>query len=434
MDLQNTQQLQEQQLHTENSKRYIVGFDVSDRYAQVSYMTFEGDEGEINNIPLAICKRHGARQWACGEEALKMAASGEGELVEGLFNKAVAGETVVFEQMEANPIELLAIYVKNVLAPTGIFDIDATVASFVICAKDLTDDVLQVFERLKELVFKDCESVFFITKQESLFQYTIHQPKSLSSYEVDVVDFTDGYLRLYRVEMNHKLRPILTTVEEIVLDEISIPEEFTSIVAKDQYLEMMDGKLCEILNAFLEGRIVTSIYLAGKIFEKEWCPKTIQLICKNRRVFGGSNLYSKGACLAAMEKIVPGEEAQDYIYLGKGILRHEVGVTLLDGGREVVQYLIRGGQSWFDAKAEFAFLPGEDGNLPIVIRPLGKREEQVHNLALPTFKDRDVKSMRFLTRLYFKSENELVVEVEDTGFGEFYRPSGKRYREVIFVN
>ena len=52
-------------------------------------------------------------------------------------------------------------------------------------------------------------------------------------------------------------------------------------------------------------------------------------------------------------------------------------------------------------------------------------------MILPTIVNRDIKSIKFRCLLRMKSANELVVEVEDAGLGEFFAPTNKRYREII---
>lgn len=418
----------------DKGKNYIVGFDLGRTYAQISYVTFEEEEGDVYNIPVCLCKRTDANQWFHGEEAKKAAANYKGTLVDDLLTLAVRGEPVQIEKATADPVELLALFIRNCLANLGLYNNDVTVKALVISVDTLSERMLEVLNRVKESVLKSFEQVYFEPKMECLFSYTIHQPKELRCYELGVIDLSDGFLKFYHIRLNNRTKPIVTTIDEHVDKKFSIPAEFSSIMEKDRYLEMMDEKLSVIMEDFLNNRLVTVFYLTGKIFEKEWCPKTLKLICHNRRVFGGSNLYSKGACLLGMERLVPGKEAQDYLYLGKDKLAADIGVGIMREGKQVVKNLLFGGEKWFEVQKEFEFMPGEDGKLPIVITPLGDKKQRVVLVVLPAIPDRDPKSLKFRCLLKMKSANELVVEVEDVGFGEFFRPTGKRYREIISLN
>lgn len=412
-------------------KNYVIGFDLGQRYAQISYVSFEGDEGDLYNIPVCLCKRNGANQWFYGEEALKFAATGKGTLVRGLAELVKKGEPVTVDDREMDPADLLALFVRDSLSRMGAYREGVGIKAIVLSVDELSPVMLEALKRVENSVMADFEGVYFEAKVESLFYYTIHQPKELWSYQVVVLDLSDGFLKVYRVEMNHRSKPILTTIEDSVYEDVFIPEEFPSIMEKDRYLEETDEKLCGLMESVLEGRVVTSIYLIGKDFEKEWYPKTLKLLCRNRRVFQGSNLYSKGACLGGMEKIAPGETAKSYLYLGREKLKADIGVVRMEQGKLVKEIMIKGGVNWFEAGAQFTFLPGEDYHLPIVVAPLDGSGERVVPVVLPEIKGRDIKSLKFLCRLSMKSEKELRVEIEDAGMGAFYKPGEKRYEEII---
>lgn len=415
----------------EKEKNYIVGIDLGRKYAQISYVTFEGEDGDVYNIPVCLSKRIDANQWFYGENAKKVAANFRGILVDDLLELALAGETIKIEGQSADAVELLALFIRNCLADIGLYKSDVCVKALVIAVDSLTERMLEVLNRVKKSVLAEFEQVFFEPKTEALFSYTIHQPKELRCYELGVIDLSDDILKFYHIQMNNRTKPIVTTIDDYIDDTFVLKNEFASINEKDRYMESMDERLAEIMTNFLTDRLVTVFYLTGKVFEKEWCPNTLKVICKNRRVFGGSNLYSKGACLLGMERIVPGKEAAEYMYLGKEKLPADIGVFAIKDGQNMVKVLLKGGENWFEVKKEFNFMPGEDGKLPIVISPLGDRNQRVVPVILPVLPDRDIKSVKFHCKLYMKSLYELVVEVEDIGFGEFYKPTGKRYREII---
>ena len=181
----------------------------------------------------------------------------------------------------------------------------------------------------------------------------------------------------------------------------------------------------------LEGKIVTSVYLIGTVFEKDWYPESKKLLCKNRRVFGGSNLYSKGACLGGMEKILPGENDKAYIYLGKEKCAYNIAVPVMQNGRACERVMISGGTNWFEAKAEFTFMPDADFHLPILLHSLDGKEHRTVPVVLPKIAGRDEKNTRYRCQLSMKSARELVVHIADGGFGELFKTTGKEYEEII---
>lgn len=415
----------------EKETGYIVGFDLGIKYAQISYAGLEGEEGEVKDIPVCLCKRNGANQWFYGREAQKFFAGGKGELFENLTELVLSGEKTAVGEGETEPEELLALFIRKCLDSLPFHKEGAGIRALVITVNDLSPRMIDALEKVKEKTLTDIEDVWFEAKAESLFYYTIHQPKELWSYEVGVLDFSDGFLKTCRIKMNHKSKPVLTTIEEELYEDMVIPDAFPGIMEKDLYLEKMDERLCGIMEKFLEGRIVTGIYLTGKIFEQEWYPRTLKLLCRNRRVFGGNNLYSKGACYGGWEKVFPEERSGSYLYLGREKLKSNIGISRMEQGRQRTEILLEGGVNWFDAEAEFFFMPGEDYHLPVVVIPPDGGKERIVPIVLPEFPNRDKKSLKFKCRLSMVSEKELLVEIEDAGFGEFYAPTGRRFEETV---
>ncbi len=63
-----------------------------------------------------------------------------------------------------------------------------------------------------------------------------------------------------------------------------------------------DRLFFELLKKLFERRTVTVSYLIGDYFSKSWAERSIQYLCFKRHAYQGQNLYSKGACYAAMER------------------------------------------------------------------------------------------------------------------------------------
>ena len=91
------------------TENYVIGFDLGNEYAQISFVTFEEEEGDVYNIPVCICKRNGANQWFYGKEAQKFAASGKGGLVDHLLEAALKEKTIGIDGQETDAVDLLVL-------------------------------------------------------------------------------------------------------------------------------------------------------------------------------------------------------------------------------------------------------------------------------------------------------------------------------------
>ena len=84
----------------------FIGYDISDRYAQISFWLPGADKPETLSqvmgeeeymIPAVLCRRRDRDVWTYGREALKNAEAGEGVLVKNMLSRALAGESVEVE-------------------------------------------------------------------------------------------------------------------------------------------------------------------------------------------------------------------------------------------------------------------------------------------------------------------------------------------------
>ena len=102
---------------------WYIGIELGNRWTQVScyhqnlaepetISTVTGTE--LYQIPTAICKRRSTGKWCFGEEASRMAESGEGVYVDYLLDKALKREKVFLDR-EYRAEDLLLVFLKKVL-------------------------------------------------------------------------------------------------------------------------------------------------------------------------------------------------------------------------------------------------------------------------------------------------------------------------------
>lgn len=62
-------------------------------------------------------------------------------------------------------------------------------------------------------------------------------------------------------------------------------------------MDMADEIVADYMEDQLKKNVVSGVFLSGEGFYAEGWAKTLQTICRNRRVFKGNNLIVKGANL-----------------------------------------------------------------------------------------------------------------------------------------
>ena len=93
------------------------------------------------------------------------------------------------------------------------------------------------------------------------------------------------------------------------------------------------------------------MFLSGEGFYAEGWAKTLQTICRNRRVFKGNNLIVKGATYGAKEFFYM-KTLKDYIISCKGRTRVRVTMSVKHKERDSMVTLSDIGDYWYQAKSK----------------------------------------------------------------------------------
>ena len=184
-------------------------------------------------------------------------------------------------------------------------------------------------------------------------------------------------------------------------------------------MQRMDREFAEIASMVCRNTAVSSVYLIGEQFSDEWMKESLRTLCMGRRVFQGNNLYSKGACMAMQERIYPSEVGKAHVFLGQDKLKVNIGMNMLHQGKESYIALLDAGVNWYEAEYEFEFYKKGDNELQLLLTPLIAAEKRTVTVV---FEDMLPGMSRLHGKLFLTGEKNLVLEIEDLGFGSF-RPA-----------
>lgn len=411
----------------QGTDRVVLGYDLDDFNAQISYCPVDSYEAEtvssvmgnqIYDIPTVLCKRLGVNQWYYGREALRQAEAGEGTLVEGLFEKARKGIPVIVEDEEYDPVLLLSLFVKK-----SISILSAVVSLNKIAGVMFTTDVIdeknvKIFQTIAEGLSLKTKLIYFQSHVESLYYYTIHQPKDVWNGQVLACEYEKDMMVTHRLEFNRNTTPIVSFSET---------EKFNNIEIGNK-----DRNFLNILHKNCDGRYVSSVQLVGNGFKEDWYKDSLKYMCVNRRVFAGNNLYSKGACYGVLEKICPSDVGREYIYLGKDKLKANVGMEVLRRGQTSYLALLDAGVNWYEVGSSVEFILQGENELEFKISSLTGNKVYKETMVLEELPERKAGTTRVGLQIKMVSDNTIYVEVEDLGFGEFYPATGKKWvKEIV---
>ena len=428
----------------DSGKRYnakiVVGYDLGDLFSQVSYYAFGDEEPctvspvtgtEQYNIPTVLCKRTGVSQWYYGKEALKNQGE-QGILVDHLLEKALVGEEVLVENDTFDPVALLTLFIKRSLAMLNMQVSLSRAEVFMFTVDELTPRMVEVLSKVVSGLQLKCPQICFQSHVESFYYYMLHQQQELWKREVFVFEFND-YMKTLHFQCNRHTTPKVVFIERQGYSDFTRAtwEEDESLrVLQQQKLDEDFGDLCI---GSLQNTDVSTIFLIGEGFKEGWTKESLKILCHNRRVFQGNNLYSKGACYAAMDKEKPSEVTREYVYLGEDKLKANIGMKALRRGEESYLAILDAGVNWYEAKADFDLIMESGNVLCFTITPLTGENIIDRTITLDGLPERP----RCTTRLRIHAEmtdiHTLSLEITDLGFGELFKSSGRAWIHTLQV-
>ncbi|MCI6516459.1 MAG: DUF5716 family protein [Lachnospiraceae bacterium] len=405
------------------SEKVIVGYDLGNKYAQIScYVT--GSEEEIRTlssvagssvytIPLALSKRQGVNQWFYGSEAIRYAGEEEGILVENLLKLARDGEPVQIDGAPIDPVALLTLFLKRSLGLLSQVTNTERIGALMITCEELDHRMLEVLTAATEGLHLKTDQICFQSHVESFYYYNLYQPEELWRHKTILCEYGDASIRTYCMECNRHTTPVVAYMEE---------REFPFPVPES------DEKMQEIAKKLCENQMISSVYLIGEAFSRDWMKESLRYLCKGRRVFQGNNLFSKGACYGMMERLTPGENGKNHVFLGRDKLKSNIGMKVLRQGEESYQALLDAGINWYEAKNTMEFYLLEGRAVEILITSLTGKGNRIARIVPEELQEGII---RLRISVEMRDDIHLKVELEDLGFGTFRAATHHIWKEEI---
>lgn len=424
----------------EMNRKVVIGLDLTDEYAQISYFFLNQDEpdtlkafqGEKYNIPVCLLKKNGVNQWYYGEQALRGEKENKGILVSNLLKNAHQMDKLTIDGTEVNTVALLSLFVKKCLGMLGILMNSFQVEALMITVDDFTEKTAEIMEELKKNLPYEREKIYVQSHEESLFYYIVNQDKELWNRDVAVFGFKEGKLYSYLFSMNRKTTPHVAMIHREKYEQFVMTKPQEIALDQEENYKDLDEKFLGILEEVTRGKLINTVYLIGSDFGETWYKESLAFLSRTKRIFGGNNLYSKGACYSVKEKMNPGVITGKYLFLGNDKLKYNIGVSSISGGKACVVPLLDAGVNWYEVKCEKEFLLDEGDAMEIVVTSL-YGQENLFEMKLDGVPKRPKKTTRLLLQIYMENEHHLHIHVKDKGFGNFFLASGKEWDGVIEV-
>jgi hypothetical protein len=426
-----------------SSEKLIVGIDISDEYTQISYCgqdsadnveTLSLTAGDDNfNIPTVLCKREGVNQWLFGRDALKLHATEGGILLKNLLSLAADGENVMVEGVGIEPVSLLTLFLKRCLGLLAQMQPSERIVGLMMtCRHPNPKTTTALTEAARGLNLKT-DRIFVQGYDESFYSYILHQPEDVWKTGALLMDYCDGMISTSYLKSNRRTTPVVVHIDE----EESLFAAYRPIDAENDTdipipseLSRMDREFLKICENSCEDRTVSGVYLIGEEFSDQWMKESLKYLCRGRRVFQGSNLYSKGACYGMLQRIKRDDAQKTYVFMGKDKLKSNIGMKFAEHNGETYCAVLDAGVNWYEAERTLDFYIQGGNMVEIYISSLVGRGNKLAQIVLEELPEG-------LSRLHaafsLTDASHMKVEIEDMGLGAMRAATHHVWKEEIEV-
>ncbi|MBR0091643.1 MAG: hypothetical protein IJP92_08080, partial [Lachnospiraceae bacterium] len=261
---------------------------------------------------------------------------------------------------------------------------------------------------------------------ESFYHFMLRQNRELWQHQVLACDYHYEQLRTYVLQFNAHTTPVVATVDEQQYTDMEfnmdgLPEDK---INREKVLSMLDTSFLEIVEPLTRGKVFSTVYLLGNGFKDNWMKRSLEYLCRTRKVFQGSNLFSKGAAYAANARLHKGEEKETFVLLDEEKLRFNLGITAHVRGKEQYCGILEGGRNWFEASAAADVILEHGDSFFIQVTPLSGGIAKSLAFSLYGLPEREERTTRLSVAMEMLSVNRLKVTVTDLGFGAYAPASG----------
>ena len=421
-----------------NTEEFAVGFDLTDTYSQISYTRMDDEKvdtlsvvpgGNSYLIPTALFKRKEVNQWFAGNDAVRNRDT-DGFFVDRLLERAMPGEDIAVGDENFRPSALIALFMKRSLSLLSMNVPLNKISSLMITVSSLDDRMVEVLTEVVASLGLKTENVFFQSHMESFYYYTIYQPTELWNRDVLLLDFSEEYLKSFRMECNKNTTPVVAFIDPESYHSFK-NDDIKDLIINSEEARYADGELNKLVHEICDGRIVSSVYFIGENFRQEIFGETIRTVVKSSRVFEGNNLYSKGAAYSAKNKLHKTLLSESHVFLGNDKLKSNVGLNVLKRGEPGYLALLDAGVNWFEASNSVEVIIDKGNKLSFVITPLTGKNPEVEDITLADLPKRPQKTSRVRVDVSMISEMRMQVVIKDLGFGELFKASDIEWKEVI---
>lgn len=383
----------------------------SERTQAPESVSLSGKEQEFL-MPALLCYRAAAEEWLAGEDALRMAARGGGELIRKPLDKLRNDETVQLGETSFSAEFLMEKYLKRVLGMLRMRCGAVEITCMAVTAAGMDEILIQKLTQIFEHLGLRKEQLLFMNRTECFMYYTIHTKPELWTNEVALFDYDGEHFHYDKLSFARKRSPIA-----VIAKHVDFTEELQGQWKKGEADERRAYWFYEMAMQQFHKQYVTTVYVTGLGFEGGWAGEALKKLCNGRRVFQGQNLYTKGACYAA--RMLTLGLRKDYVFLTGDVIKESIALRLYRNAQSEYLELAKAGTPYRKVYKKFRIILDATDELEFLVDDVLKREPLHEVMILENLMQRENKTIRLEVELLYVDRDTPVVRVRDVGFGRY---------------
>lgn len=408
-----------------------LGIELSDRGCNISARDPQTkvihplESGNQENwIPGYLCFDLEEETWYTDVQASQRQGKPNCVILYRLVSMFLSGKSLNINETVYTADALFQIYLQQMIQRAKLYFNTSEILELVVCINGLN---VQEGERLLHLFMNmgfSGKHVHIMNKQECYSHYVMSKGKEEWSNACFLLDYSEEGLTFYDLSVLKRMQP---PIVHTIYERIEEVPDISSLYAGEEERDAVDTWFADFIAKKTDKRILNGVLLTGEGFsDVSWCKQFSRSVLgqKSRKLAQATSIYSQGAACAAYH-LFDSENRFNHICICND--RISVTVSLMidtaEGRKQVL--LASPGMNYREARTHMDLMLENQKTIELLIRDVGSQEVHKQSIDLSSFIRFGQDRVRIRFSMAFASESDLMIHIEDHGFGEFFPASGQ---------
>ncbi len=415
-----------------DDKTLYVGMDICNDITQIS--CFDNKKNEPFSVgyiydtarkyefPTVLALNVKQKKWYYSYEAFEKRMLEEYIFFDNIIKSA--GEMEIYEtgSVKFKISELLRIFIEKIFIVLKGYFPSEKIKMLVITTSDTGSIFEKNISQALQMLGIENDRYTFIDHKKAYMYYAISQRRELWMNNVGLFEFSKDNVNYTQLNIDRNHTPYVVTTST---------KNLTEKLNYNQYDKMEKEQKTNIFvnmaNAIFYRNIITTVYITGNKYAGLWLSDALKQLCKDRRIFQGENLYTRGACYFSKTRE---NEENNFVAMDETIVSYNIYLKLYADAAMSKVKIVSAGSAWSEIDESLDMIPDDEDELSFVVENVINKETKYHMLSLSGMSGRKNKTTRYTFRIRFLSAHKCIVTLKDDGFGDF-SPSTNRIWESI---